>query len=71
MEIYDEITAIIEDRGDAISRDDLRKIEYLLTQYRGEDSFERRGWVYESIMLTISDPLYKGDISLSDIEDDD
>jgi len=66
-----KIISILQNKGDKLSKDDLFEINSLLTQGDVETAFERHGWVYESIMLTVSDPLYKGDINLSDLEDDD
>jgi hypothetical protein len=58
---------LVRERGDAISRDDLRELDWLTTKLPLEDAFEQRGWVDEAITLIITDPSYTGDITSDDL----
>lgn len=58
---------LVRERGDAISRDDLRELDWLTTKLPLEDAFEQRGWVDEAITLIITDPSYAGDITPNDL----
>ncbi|MHA0319055.1 hypothetical protein ACXY7D_12045 [Sphingomonas melonis] len=63
-----EIQAIVFDRGSKIARTDLEDILVAAVDVPLEDS-EALGSVFGAIQLIVSDPLYEGDIRLSDLDD--
>lgn len=63
-----EIQAIVSDRGSKIARTDLEDILVAAVDVPLEDS-EALGSVFGAIQLIVSDPLYEGDIRLSDLDD--
>lgn len=63
-----EIQAIVSDRGIKIARTDLEDILVAAVDVPLEDS-EALGSVFGAIQLIVSDPLYEGDIRLSDLDD--
>lgn len=63
-----EIQAIVSDRGSKIARTDLEDILVAAVDVPLEDS-EALGSVFGAIQFIVSDPLYEGDIRLSDLDD--
>lgn len=65
MQALDEIQAIIAERGERLDRDDMNRILLLSVDVPLEAS-EALAMVHEGIALIVNDPLYKGDVILSD-----
>lgn len=63
-----EIMDFIGGRGDKISRADLSRLNEMLIDLPIEEVSDVRGWIMESIAMTVSDPVYDGDIVMADIE---
>ena len=63
-----EIMDFIGGRGDKISRADLSRLNEMLIDLPIEEVCDVRGWIMESIAMTVSDPVYDGDIVMADIE---
>ncbi|MGA1850473.1 hypothetical protein VH570_06505 [Sphingobium sp. HT1-2] len=61
---------IIREKGSALSADDFREIQYLITDIPIDDLADTTPWIYEAIHMIIADPLYEGDLTLADIEED-
>ncbi|RSU69643.1 hypothetical protein BRX37_23890 [Sphingomonas sp. S-NIH.Pt3_0716] len=68
MTAIDTITDLIRERGAEISRADLAEIERLVVDIPIDDLPDVYPWIFESITLTVSDPLYQGDIEMSDLD---
>lgn len=68
MTAIDTITDLIRERGADISRADLAEIERLVVDIPIDDLPDVYPWIFESITLTVSDPLYQGDIEMSDLD---
>ncbi len=68
MTAIDTITDLIRERGADISRADLAEIERLAVDIPIDDLPDVYPWIFESITLTVSDPLYQGDIEMSDLD---
>ncbi|MBD8734895.1 hypothetical protein [Sphingomonas sp. CFBP 13706] len=67
MNALDQITQLVSERGNKIDRDDLNTIMTLAVDIPLEDS-DYLGSVFEGIMLTVSDPLYVGNLTVEDLE---
>lgn len=62
-----EITDFVSERGDKITRADFVRLNRMLFELPLEEVSDVRSWLYESIALTVSDPLYRGDLELQDL----
>lgn len=67
MNALDQITELVSERGNKINRADLNTIMTLAVDIPLEDS-DYLGSVFEGIMLTVSDPLYVGNLTVEDLE---
>jgi hypothetical protein len=63
-----DVTDFIAQRGDAISRDDFVRVNNMLAELPTEGASDVRAWVMEGLWLTVADPLYDGDLKLSDLD---
>lgn len=61
MASIDEIQAIIRDKGAALALEDIREIEYQLTQVPVEQAREAEPWIWEAVGLVVNAPEYEGD----------
>lgn len=69
MKPADRIAEIIRDKGIDLSRDDLMDIRMTAIDLPIDRYLEVMGWADEAIGLIVADPLYEGDIEMSDLED--
>lgn len=60
--ITEQIQAIIRDKANELSSDDLLDIDMLKTKLDLEDSIEIIPWIEEAIALIVNAPEYEGDI---------
>ncbi len=63
-----EIQEILTDRGSKLSRTDLEDILVAAVDVPLQDS-EALGAVFGAIQLIVADPLYEGDIRMSELDD--
>jgi hypothetical protein len=63
-----DITDFVSGRGDQIDRADLARLNGMLFELPLEEVSDVRMWVMEGIYLTVSDPLYQGDISVEELQ---
>lgn len=66
MAVFEQMLAIVAEKGPDLSQDDLVELDYLTTKLDIDDAFEQRGIVDEAIALIVNDPLYEGDIDPMD-----
>ena len=64
---FDEITDLVGRHRDDISRVDLQTIDAMIAKLPADRQPEARQWICEGIALRVSDPLYEGDVRLSDL----
>lgn len=60
----DEILQRIADKGMTITADDVRRIEFDLTQMPVDEANEAEPWIWEAVGLIVNDPIYGGDAKL-------
>ncbi|MGK2911235.1 MAG: hypothetical protein ACSLE1_15750 [Sphingobium sp.] len=59
----DQALKIISDKGLDLTSEDLREIEFLLTEIDFEDLPDHSGTIFGALALVVNDPLYQGDIA--------